>query len=192
LKNDRLSIISWVVALVPAILMSGCGVYSFSGASTSAKTIQVDAFFNNTDLAPASIAQDFTNKIKDYYQQNSSLRVVPENGELQIDGVITRYDLAPLSTTPVTPTAGSSSSATTPATNPSQQTFIATQTRLTIMIKVNYTDNSEPKNSFKDKPFSFYQDFDASANFSTLQSDLETAIFNQILIDIFNATVANW
>ncbi|MBK5280398.1 MAG: hypothetical protein JJE09_16185 [Bacteroidia bacterium] len=69
--------------------LSGCGLYSFSGASTAAKNITIEQFFNNTDLAPANVSQTFTNKLKDYYQRNSSLKVVPENGELQVDGAIT-------------------------------------------------------------------------------------------------------
>jgi hypothetical protein len=167
--------------------MSGCGIYSFTGAATAAKTIQVDPFYNNADLAPAAIGPNFTNMVKDYFQQNSSLRVVPENGELQIDGTITGYTLAPMATIP-TPGAAGAPTAT------SQQTYTAALTRLTITFKVNYVDNLEPKNSFKDKNFSFYQDFDNSLNpdFSAIQSDLETKIFNQVLIDIFNSTVANW
>jgi len=183
LKNRFSFVLPALFAAAIACLAQGCGVYSFSGAATSAKTIQVDPFFNNTDLAPANIAQNFTNKVKDYFQQNSSLRVVAENGELQIEGVVTRYDLTPMNTVPSTSTSTSA---------PSQQVFTAAQTRLTIMVKVNYVDNAEPKNSFKDKNFSFYQDFDSSLNFSDVQDDLETRIFAQILIDIFNATVANW
>lgn len=163
--------------------LSGCGVYSMTGAATKAKTISVDAFYNNTDLAPANLAQDFTNRVKDYYQQNSSLRVAPENGELQIEGVISEYRL-----NPVAPVA---SSATT--TNPNQaNTSTAALTRLTIVVKVNYIDSTEPKNSFKDKTFSFYQDFDNNQNLTSIQDDLQKKIFDQILIDLFNATVANW
>ena len=172
------------VAIISSALLctlSGCGLhYSLSGAATNAKTIVVDQFFNNTDLGPANLAQDFTNRVKDYFQQNSSLRVVQENGELQIDGVITEYRL-----TPVAPTA-------TVGASPNLATNSAALTRLTIVVKVNYVDTTDPKNSFKEKSFSFYQDFDNALNFTTLQEDLQKKIFDQILIDIFNGTVANW
>src|SRR4029079_19674946 len=82
--------------LVSLACLSGCGLYSFSGASTAAKNISIEPFFNNTDLAPANISQTFTNKLKDYYQRNSSLKVVPENGELQVNGVITEYRINPI------------------------------------------------------------------------------------------------
>lgn len=157
-------------------LTQRCGVYSFSGAATSAKTISIEPFFNNTDLAPANIGATFTNKLKDYYQQNSSLRVT-EPGELHIEGVISEYRInamAPVSTgRPGDPST-------------------AALSRLTIGVKITFEDSLEPKNNFKDRTFSFYKDFDNNLNFTTIQEDLEKQIFDQILIDIFNATVANW
>ena len=158
-------------------LMQGCKVYSFSGAATTAKTIAVDPFFNNTDLAPANIGQTVTNRVKDYYQQNSSLRVVPENGELHIEGIVSEYRI-----NPIAPVAN---------TDPNQPQ-VAALSRLTIALKVTYEDIIEPKNSFKDRTFSFYKDFDNNLNFTIIQEDLEKKILDQILIDIFNATVANW
>ena len=159
------------------IFFNSCGVYSFSGASTAAKSITVEQFFNNTDLAPASLAPNFTNKLKDYYQRNSSLKVVPDNGELQINGVITEYRINPIA----------------PVSSGGSQTIdAAALTRLTISVKLNYVDGLEPKNNFKDKTFSFYADFPNTDILTNVQEDLERKIFDQILIDIFNATVANW
>ncbi len=160
-----------------AVALQGCGVYSFSGAATTAKTIAIDPFFNNTDLAPANIGQSVTNRVKDYYQQNSSLRVVPENGELHIEGVVSEYRI-----NPIAPVANADP-------NVPQ---VAALSRLTIALKVTYEDTIEPKNSFKDRSFSFYADFDNNLNFTTVQESLEKKILDQILIDIFNATVANW
>lgn len=157
-------------------LAQGCGVYSFSGAATSAKTISIEPIFNNTDLGPANIGATFTNKLKDYYQQNSSLRVT-DNGELHIEGMVSDYRInamAPVST------------------GRPQDTNTAALSRLTIVVRITFDDSLEPKNNFKDRSFSFYKDFDNSLNFATIQEDLEKQIFDQILIDIFNATVANW
>lgn len=174
-----------IKTLVPLFLLgvilsfSSCVHYSFSGVSTNAATVSIDQFFNNSDLAPANIGATFTNKLKDYYIQNSSLKVVQENGELMLEGVISDYRL-----NPIAPTANTTTTNT--------RITPAALTRLTIAVKVNYVDNNEPKNSFKDKTFSFYQDFDNNLNFQTIQEDLEKKIFDQILLDIFNATVANW
>jgi len=173
----KIKLIILVGALGCLPLLESCR-YSFTGIATSAKTVSVDQFFNNSDLAPANLAATFTNKLKDYFQQNSSLKVVFENGELALEGVLSEYRL-----NPIAPTAN---------TDPNSRINAAALTRLTITMKVNYTDSKEPKNSFKDRPFSFYQDFDNSLNFQSVQEDLEKKIFDQIMLDIFNATVANW
>jgi len=158
-------------------MLQGCIHYSMSGVSTTATNISVDQFFNNTELAPANLGAEFTNKVKDYFIQNSNLSVVAENGQLALEGVITDYRLAPIA-----PTASGSSA----------RVDQAALTRLTISVKINYTDTVEPKNSFKDRTFSFYQDFDNNQDFQAVQKDLEKKIFEQILIDLFNATIANW
>ena len=174
-------IVILLVAISYTLLLPGCIKYSFSGASTNAKTIQVDPFFNNSELAPANFGQTVTNKVKDYFQQNSSLRVVPTNGELQIEGTIVTY-----ATAPIAPQASQGTGAnTTPN--------YGAQTRLTITLKVNYVDNAEEKNSFKDRSFTFYADFDNdSQNFISIQESLEKKILDQIMLDIFNATIATW
>ncbi len=161
-------------------MLSSCLKYSLSGASTNAKSIQVDAFFNNTELGPANFGQTVTNKVKDYFQQNSSLRVVPSNGELQIDGTVVTYATAPI--------APQASTGTGVNTTPNY----GAQTRLTITLKVNYVDGAEPKNSFKDRSFTFYADFDNSLDFISVQESLEKKILDQIMLDIFNATIATW
>lgn len=169
-------ILTSILVLIGITATQSCGVYSLSGASTTAETITVEEFLNNTDLAPANIAQNFTNRLKDYYQQNSSLRVVPEEGQLQIEGVITDYRLNPLA----------------PVSTGTDRTTQADLTRLTIAVRVNYVDTTEPKNSFKDRSFSFYADFPNTQDLIQVQESLERKIFDQILIDIFNATIANW
>jgi hypothetical protein len=176
LKNSILYGTSLLIIIALAALQ-GCGIYSMSGIATSAKTIQVDPFFNNTDLGPANLGVIFTNKLKEYYQQNSNLQVAGENGELQIEGVITGYTL-----TPVSPVSSGNVI----------QPDAAALTRLTITVRANYIDTIEPKNSFKDKSFSFYADFPNTQDLTAARESLERRIFDQIMLDIFNVTVANW
>ena len=164
--------------LASVFFLSGCITYSFTGVSTTASTIKIDQFFNNSDLAPANLGATFTNRLKDYYLQNSALKIVAENGDLSLEGVVSEYRL-----NPIAPTANQT---------PGSRVTPAALTRLTISVKVNYIDARVPKSSFKDKSFSFYQDFENTLNFQTIQEDLEKKIFDQILLDIFNATIANW
>jgi hypothetical protein len=158
-------------------MLQACGIYSMSGIATSATTIQVDPFYNNTDLGPANLGVTFTNKLKEYYQQNSNLKISEENGELQIEGVITGYTV-----TPVAPV----------STGTVLSPDAAALTRLTITVRANYVDSVEPKNSFKDKTFSFYADFPNTQDLTAVSEGLERRIFEQIMLDIFNVTVANW
>lgn len=174
MKNKVLYSLS-LAALLVILLMESCH-YSMSGASTIAETIQIEDFFNNTDLGPANLGQTFTNRLKDYYQQNSSLGVVKENGQLVIDGMITTYQITQLA----------------PVSGGSDQSDLAALTRLTIGVRVNYTDTVEPKNSFKERNFSFYADFPNTQDLLSVQESLERKILDQIFIDLFNATIANW
>ena len=46
--------------------------------------------------------------------------------------------------------------------------------------------------SFKDKTFSFYQDFSNDRDFADIQEQLTNQVFERIINDIFNASIANW
>lgn len=148
-----------------------------SGATTNAETISIAEFYNNADLGPANMGQTFTNDIKNYFVQNSSLRVVPQEGELQLEGEITNFVL-----TPIAPT----------ATNDPRGITSASSTRLTITVKATYINTLDEKMSFKDKTFSFYKDFPNELTVSDVEEQFTKQIFDRIINDIFNASVANW
>jgi hypothetical protein len=161
-----------------AVTSCGIGVnYSMTGASTEAKTITVTEFYNNADLGPANMGQTLTNSLKNYFIQNSSLKVVPEVGELQLEGEITGFTLSPIA--PVS------------TGNPNDLTT-ASSTRLTITVKATYINGLNDKMSFKDRTFSFYRDFPNDLNIADVQDQYTKQIFDRIINDIFNASVANW
>ncbi len=164
-------------ALIVLLNLTDCGVYSFQGSSTNAKTITIAEFYNNTELAPPTIGQIFTNRLKDYMIQNTNLSVVPENGELHLEGIITGYQL-----TQVAPVAGA---------NP-QRGDLAASTRFTITVKVTYINSLDPSMSFKDRSFSFFRDFSNDLSFADVEESLTRQILDQLILDIFNASVANW
>jgi hypothetical protein len=160
--------------------LHGCGVsphYSMSGSTTSAETITITEFYNNADLGPANMGQVFSNEIKNYFIQNSNLRVTPEEGELQLEGEIMDFRL-----TPIAPTSSG---------DPNDITQ-ASSTRLTITVKATYINALDEKMSFKDKTFSFYKDFSNDINLSDVEEQYVKQIFDRIINDIFNASVANW
>ncbi len=177
-------ILSWgrlVIPLLFILALSACGIgiqYSMIGTTTTAETIAVAEFYNNADLGPANMAQTLTNEIKDYFIQNSNLRVVQEQGELFLEGEITSYSLTPIA--PVATGQGN------------RDITRASSTRLTITVKATYINTLDENLSFKDKSFSFYKDFPNDVNLSDFEEQYVREIFDRIINDIFNASVANW
>lgn len=168
---------SLILLLLSLGLSSGCGIYNFTGGTLSPdiKTISIATFYNNAPLGPSNMSAIFTETIKDYFQQNTSLELVDNNGHLQLDGYIANYTI-----TPVAATAG----------NQGQADFSALS-RITITVSASYTNVNDPTFDFN-KSFSFFKDFDNSTNLAANEEAFVEEIFDQIVLDIFNASVANW
>lgn len=180
--NKKVSriILYYTFFLITITLPFACGVnvqYSFTGSSTNAQTISIGEFYNNADLGPANMGQSFTNELKNYFIQNTNLSVVTEEGELQMEGEITDFRLTPMAPT---------------STGDPNQINQAALTRLTISVRVTYVNTLDDKMSFKDKSFSFYKDFSNDLNFSDVEENFTREIFQRLITDIFNASVANW
>jgi hypothetical protein len=162
------------------LIFTGCGVsinYSMTGIATDATSISITEFYNNSDLGPANMGQVFSNAIKNYFIQNTSLSVVQEEGELQLEGEISNFTV-----TPIAPTSNGDPNALT----------TASSSRLTITVRATYINTKDDKLSFKDKTFSFYKDFPNEQNIADVQEQYTKEIFDRIVNDIFNASVANW
>ena len=125
----------------------GCGVYSFTGASISPeiKTISIETYFNNSPLGPSNMSVLFTEKLKDYFQKNTSLIFVDSEGDLQLEGSIDGF-----STSPVAPTAEGGKNA----------QYFTGLTRLTIRVTSSYFNIQDDQFNYDNKSFSFYKDFD--------------------------------
>ena len=67
----------------------------------------------------------------------------------------------------------------------------ASLNRLNITIKVKYTNTLEPDLSF-DKTFSKFADFEAAADLLSVEDRLWSEINDQLLQEIYNASVGNW
>ncbi|MBC6400110.1 MAG: hypothetical protein GDA51_07010 [Ekhidna sp.] len=158
-------------------ISTGCGVYSFTGASISpdVKTISIQTFYNNAPLGPSTMSVTFTEKIKDYYQQNTSLQLIDNNGDLQIDGFITNYTITPVAAN----------------TGGNQGQDFSALSRITITISATYINLKDPTFDF-DKNFSFFRDYDTDIDLASNEEQFVEEIFDQIILDIFNASVANW
>lgn len=123
------------------------------------------------------MSQLFTEAIKDYYQQNTSLVLVPEEGDLQLDGSIESYTLSPVAPQ---------------ASNDPNGIDFSSLTRINISVKAQYFNTKDDTFNF-DRSFSFFKDFDQNAtDLSSNEEAFVQEIFEQIILDIFNASVANW
>jgi hypothetical protein len=161
-------------------ILFACGVYSFTGASISpeVKTISFQNFFNNSPLGPSNMSVLFNEKIKDYFERNTSLTLVEEGGDLEIDGTIEDFSLSP-----VAPTAEGGRNS----------QYFTGLTRLTVRVNATYFNNIDDQYNYENKSFSFFKDFNQNTEeLSSNEQEFLDEIFDQIILDIFNASVANW
>ena len=170
-------------------LLTACGVYSFSGASidyNTTKTVSISFFYNESGLGPASISQDFTNKLRDYFQQNTNLSLVEDDGDIQLEGVIADFNYKPLA-----PQSGGSYN---PDTGSGfEDADAAGLEQLTISIKTTFINVNDDQFDFQDRTFSQFDSYSTTTSSrEAAESGLTNKILDQIVIDIFNAAVANW
>ena len=164
--------------LLLAILLQACGAYSFTGATLppTVETISVQPFFNDTGNGPPNLSQNFTERVRDYFQSNTDLALVEADGDLQLDGSIVGWQLSPVAPT---------------ATGNNQPDRAALQ-RLTITVAVNYINTQDEEQSFERK-FSDYADYNPQeTDFAAEEQRLIDEISETIILDIFTNTVASW
>ncbi|MBE0662142.1 MAG: LptE family protein [Bacteroidales bacterium] len=153
-------------------LTSGCGVYSFTGASIppEAKTISIQQFPNNAPLVQPVLSQLLTDALSDKFSSQTNLSQVPINGDLAFEGSITDYRTQPVAIT-------------------GDQT--AAMNRLTIAVKVVFTNRVDEKQNFE-TTFSQFKDYDSSLPLSSVEETLMGEIIEALVQDIFNRSVVNW
>ena len=149
--------------------------YSFTGASIAAnvKTFSVYYFPNRAKLVNPNLSQQLTqgsDGLENKLIKQTSLNQIKENGDLEFSGQITEYDVKPMNIV---------------------QGDLAAQNRLTISVKVKFTNNKDHDQDW-DKTFTEYEDFDSNRSLSDAEDALVTEIVKKLVDDIFNASVANW
>ncbi|MDY3857695.1 MAG: LptE family protein [Muribaculaceae bacterium] len=161
-----------VIALV--LTVQSCRIsYKFNGAALDYnvyKTINIGQFPIRAALVYAPLQQTFENELSDYITRNTRLRAVEGASDLEIEGEITGYNLTPQAVT---------------------EDAYASRTRLTITVRVKYTDTKNDANDI-DQTFSAYRDFDASMMLDEVQDQLCQEIAKELVELIFNATLGNW
>ena len=156
------------------IILTSCTIsYKFNGAAidyNTTKTISVAEFPIRAALVYPPLGPAFNEALKDIYTRQTRLSMVKTGGDLQVEGEITGYDLSPQAVT---------------------EDAYASQTRLTISVKVRYTNTKNP-NLNVDQTFRAYRDFSSSQMLTQVQDVLISQIVDELAELIFNATVGSW
>jgi hypothetical protein len=163
-----------VVALaVAAFVVQSCGIYSFTGTSIQpdVKTVTIPFFEYKALKVNPSLSNQLTEALQEKFRRLTRLELVDEEGDLEIVGAVVGYDVKATAITA------------------SEQ---AAQNRLTVSVKVSFTNRKYPEESFPDKSFSAYEDFSAEKTLDQVEAELCETIVEKLCEDIFNGTVANW
>jgi len=155
-------------------LLVACSVsYKFNGASidyTKTKTIQIADFSVRSSYVWGPMGPMFNNELKDQFTRNTRLIQVKRNGDLKIEGEITRYDQRNKSV--------------------SSDGYSA-QTELSMTVNVRFTNNKNHEEDFEQQ-FTAQQSFDSRLSLNSVQEELVGQMVKDLCDQIFNATVANW
>lgn len=156
------------------MIVTACSIsYKFNGASidyTKVKTIMISDFTNQASYVNPTLAPEFTEELKDIYIRQTRLEQVTSNGDLALEGEVTGYDFTPMAV---------------------KEDALASQTRLTITVRVRYMNNTNPDEDFE-QSFSAYREFDSNLMVQQVESSLCAEIIEEIVDQVYNATVANW
>ena len=163
-----------VVALAVAAVLTACSVsYKFNGASidyTKIKTIQIAEFPIRSAYVWGPMGPLFNNELKDQFTGHTRLSLVRRNGDLKLEGEITRYEQRNKAV--------------------SSEGYSA-QTELSMTVNVRFTNNVDHAQDFEQQ-FTATQSYDSSLSLNSVQNYLVAKMIKDICDQIFNACVANW
>lgn len=158
---------------VLTLATTACTVkYSLSGASIppDAKTFSVAYFPNNAPMVAPILSATLTDELTQRFASRTSLVQIEDGGDFAFEGEIVGY-----SSTTSSVSSGD----------------YALQNRLTISVKVKFTNAIDDKMSFN-RNFSAYADYDSTKLLTEVESELIPQIVEQLVTDIFQAAASNW
>ncbi len=173
-KRTILSALAAAFALaVTMFIVQSCGIYSFTGTSIQpdVKTVTINYFEYQALKVNPSLSNDLTIALQDKFLKLTKLEQVEMDGDIEITGAVTGYDVKATAITA------------------NEQ---AAMNRLTVTVKISFTNRKYPEDDFPDKSFSAYADFNAMEPLDAVEASLCEEIIEQLCDDMFNATVANW
>jgi len=174
IKKISISTMKILCVSIISLMLVSCSVsYKFNGSSidyTKTKTLSIFDFPNTAELVYPPLSQEFSEALRDSYTKQTRLQLLKKEGDLHLEGEITGYQLTPLAIS-----ADSYSS----------------QTKLTLTIKVRFTNYKNPEEDFE-KSYTSFQTFDSNLMLTNVQDALNKQMISDIVDNIYNDTVAKW
>lgn len=163
------------LALLLALMLSlsSCGIYSFSGTSIQpdVNTVTINLFEYKALKVNPTLSNDLTEGLKKRFRTMTRLEQVEMDGDLEITGEVTGYNVSASSIT---------------------ADEVAASNKLTISVKVSFINRKHPEDDFTDKSFSNYSEYDSTLSIDAVEANLTAEIVEKLVEDIFNASVAQW
>ncbi|MCS7085642.1 MAG: LptE family protein [Bacteroidia bacterium] len=153
-----------------AFALYGCS-YSFTGGSVppEIKTVAVKVFQSEAPALSPTLAQEFTEALRNRFQTQTKLVLVRDDGDWTLEGSITEYAVSPITV----------------------QQDRAAQNRLTMTVSVQFTVKDRPDGGWK-QTFSNFVDFPAEEDFAANETKLLGELTEKLVQDVFNKTLSNW
>lgn len=148
--------------------------YSFQGINLppEVSTFNVVAFENEASYIIPGQEQTFTNDLLNRIRNDTRLKYVPDNADVEFSGKIIGISVSPEA--------------------PSGDSDFASQNRFTVSIQVEYVDNTNEKNNWN-KQFTQFENFPVADNLLDVQDQLLEEIHTILIDDIFKAAFTdNW
>ena len=163
-----------LLVCIAIITVTSCSIsYKFNGASidySKTKTIQIADFPIRSNYVWGPMASIFNNQLKDIYANHTRLIQVKRNGDMKVEGEITRYKQRNKAV--------------------SSEGYSA-QTELSMTVNVRFTNNANHSEDFE-RQFTATSTYETTQSLNSVQEELVTQMVKEITDQIFNATVANW
>ncbi|MCL2650797.1 MAG: LPS assembly lipoprotein LptE [Candidatus Azobacteroides sp.] len=164
-----------IFILLFGLLISSCSIsYQFNGASVDyniVKTISIQDFPNQAQLVVPTLSATFSDALRNKFTRQTRLRTVNSNADLELEGEITDYGVKNLAVR--------------------GEDALATMAELSVTVKVRYTNNKRPSDDLQ-QSFTSSQSFSQTLTIDQVQDELITKIVDDLVDQIYNATLGNW
>lgn len=155
-------------------ILTACTIsYRFNGASINydlVSTISIANFPIQAAYVYPPLGITFNERLLDIYTQQTRLTPVDTGGDMDISGEIIEYSQRNKAV---------------------QADGLASMVTLTVRVNVRFVNNTNHAEDFEQQ-FSASADYDSTQQLTQVQDDLISEIVDDLVDQIFNATVARW